>query len=95
MPRAARARARIARVRRVQRPGAGGPARPGSRMCGVQCAVMTLCCSVCDGYVYFSEHTIEWKDGRSENWSVNLMACRMIKEGRFVQPSDDVDEFLK
>ena len=62
-------------------------------MCGVQCAVM--CCSVCDGYVYFSEHTIEWKDGRSENWSVNLMACRKIKEWRFVQPSEDVDEFLK
>ena len=59
-------------------------------MCGVQCAVM--CCYVC---VFFSEHTIEWKDGRSENWSVNLMTCRKIKEWRFWQPSEDVDEFLK
>ena len=41
------------------------------------------------------EHTIEWKDGRSGNWSVNLMGCRKIKEWRFVQLGEDVDDFLK
>ena len=39
-------------------------------------------------------HTIDWEDG-SASWTEDLMRCKKIKEWRFVQDGEDVNDFLK
>jgi hypothetical protein len=39
-------------------------------------------------------HTIDWEDG-SASWTDDLMRCKKIKEWRFVQDGEDVNDFLK
>ena len=41
------------------------------------------------------KHEIEWADGCAENWNENLLACKKVKEWRFVQDGEDIDEFLR